>query len=116
MATDNGEQHGEMITINNWDRQETYVLKSIDEMKEMLKENQATAQDAIKKLAVIDAKFDQYNGFNEKLDKQAVRITVLEQVTTNVSTRLGWIYGGIALVVSAIVSFIPDLLRLFTQR
>lgn len=114
------QQDGVVINNNTWDKEEKYVLSSIEEMKQLLKESHDNFIELMKTVAVINSKFDQYNNFNERLAEfQSVLVARDKELSdlrgkiAFVNTRLGWIVGGIGFVVTVgfnlLTSFISSL-------
>jgi len=109
-----------VVINNNWDKEEKYVLSSIEEMKQLLKESHENFVELMKTVVVINSKFDQYNNFNERLAefqalllKQDKQMDELRSKVSFINARLGWIVGGIGFVVTVgfnlLASFVSSL-------
>ena len=46
-----------VVINNNWDKEEKYVLSSIDEMKQLLKESHENFMELMKTVTIINSKF-----------------------------------------------------------
>lgn len=113
----------------SWENQGIYVLNAIDDLKRSFSKQEERGVEILESLARIDSKFDQYNGFNDKLTRldekhdrdmqvmgaalkvQSEENTTLKAKIEGLNSRFLLFLSGVGIVVTIAVNLLVDWLK-----
>lgn len=84
-----------------WARMEVYVLKTLETLLQKVETLLESQGEQSRKLVALDAKFDRYNNFNEKLSEVKGEVEIVKKEVHTISARVALIIGGISFGASA---------------